>query len=562
MKSSMPYHKYRPYPQVDIPDRTWPDKVIEKAPVWCSVDLRDGNQSLNIPMDIEEKTEMFKMLVSIGFKEIEVGFPSASQIEYDFVRKLIEENLIPDDVTIQLLTQAREHLIKRTFESIRGAKNAIVHMYNSTSAIQREVVFNKEKNDIIKLATNAAELMKEIREQENNPGIRFQYSPESFTATELDFALDICHAVMDVWEPTPDDKMIINLPATVEMSTPNIFADRIEWMCRNLRNRDSVIMSVHTHNDRGCAVAASELAVMAGAERVEGALFGNGERTGNMDIVTMALNLFAQGVDPELDFSNINNVRNIYSNCTRMDVHPRHPYVGELVYTAFSGSHQDAINKGLKAQEKRGSDIWDVPYLPIDPRDVGRNYKSVIRINSQSGKGGISYIMERDWGFSIPREMQPDFAMVVQRRTEETLNELSSSEIMECFNNEYLKPEGTFRLKSISLHSENGVKKETMIKAVLEDNAREIEISSRGNGPIDAFVNGIKEHIGIPVDVYSYSEHSLTHGSNAKAVSYIGITTGSDNIIYGVGIDENVSYASIKAILSAVNRIKKGVVRQ
>lgn len=562
MNNTMPYHKYRTYPQVDIPDRTWPDKVITKAPTWCSVDLRDGNQSLNIPMDIDEKTEMFKLLVSIGFKEIEVGFPSASQIEYDFVRKLIDEDLIPDDVTIQLLTQAREHLIRRTFESIRGAKNAIVHMYNSTSAIQRRVVFNKEKNEIIKLATDAASLMKEIREEENNPGIRFQYSPESFTATELDFALDICHAVMDVWEPTTDDKMIINLPATVEMSTPNVFADRIEWMCRNLRNRESVIMSVHTHNDRGCAVAASELAVMAGADRVEGAMFGNGERTGNMDIVTMALNLFAQGVDPELDFSNINHVRNIYTNCTRMDVHARHPYVGELVYTAFSGSHQDAINKGLKAQEKSGSEIWDVPYLPIDPKDVGRNYKSVIRINSQSGKGGISYIMEKDWGFSIPREMQPDFATVVQRRTEETLNELSSSEIMECFNNEYLKPEGTFHLKSISVHSENGVKRETIINAVMQDNDEEVSLSSRGNGPIDAFVNGVKEHLGIPIDVSSYSEHSLTRGSNAKAVSYIGITTGSNNVIYGVGIDENVSYASIKAILSAVNRIKKGVVRK
>lgn len=555
-RKSMPYHKYRPYEQVNLPDRTWPDRIITKAPVWCSVDLRDGNQALNIPMDIDEKTEMFNLLVSTGFKEIEVGFPSASQIEYDFVRKIIDEDLIPDDVTIQLLTQAREHLIRRTFDSIKGAKNAIVHMYNSTSAIQRKVVFKKSREEITRLATDAAALMKELRESENNPGIRFQYSPESFMATELDFALDICHAVMDVWNPTADDRMIINLPATVEMSTPNVFADRIEWMCRNIRNRESVIMSVHTHNDRGCAVAASELAVMAGAERIEGALFGNGERTGNMDIVTMALNLFSQGVDPELDFSNIKHVRNVYTNCTRMDVHPRHPYAGELVYTAFSGSHQDAIDKGLKVQRQSESEIWDVPYLLIDPRDVGRNYKSVIRINSQSGKGGIAHVMERDWGFFIPREMQPEFARVIQKRSDETISELSSSEIMECFKQEYFDDNNSYSLKSLSVHSDNGDKSETVVNAVITNGGDEYRISASGNGPISAFVNGIRETLDIQVDVSYYFEHALTQGSNAKAVSYIGLNTGADHIVYGVGIDENVSYASIRAILSAINRIK------
>jgi len=554
MKNAMNFKKYRQYPQVDLPDRKWPNKVITKAPVWCSVDLRDGNQSLNIPMSISEKLEMFQLLVSIGFKEIEVGFPSAAQVEYDFVRRIIEDDYIPDDVTIQVLTQAREHLIRKTFDAIKGAKNAIVHMYNSTSEIQRRVVFRKSKKEITELAANAASLMNELKDKSDNPGIRFQYSPESFTATELDFALNICHEVMEVWKPTPENKMIINLPATVEVSTPNIFADRIEWMCKNLNNRESVIMSVHTHNDRGSAVAASELGVMAGAERVEGAMFGNGERTGNMDIVTMALNLFSQGVDPELDFRNINHVREVYSRCTRMDVHPRHPYSGELVYTAFSGSHQDAISKGLKYQNEGEKDIWDVPYLPIDPNDIGRTYKSVIRINSQSGKGGIAYIMEKECGFQIPRDMQPEFASVIQKRTEKDGSELTSSEIMECFEDEYLNQDATYQLRSLSVSSGNGSKNETVISAVISSDSRDFDIESPGNGPIDAFVKGMSKSLGVTVDVFSYMEHSLGRGSNAKAVSYIGITTNSDKSVYGVGIDENVSYASIKAVLSALNR--------
>jgi len=554
MKNAMNFKKYRQYPQVELPDRKWPNKVITKAPVWCSVDLRDGNQSLNIPMSISEKLEMFQLLVSIGFKEIEVGFPSAAQVEYDFVRRIIEDDYIPDDVTIQVLTQAREHLIRKTFDAIKGAKNAIVHMYNSTSEIQRRVVFRKSKKEITELAANAASLMNELKDKSDNPGIRFQYSPESFTATELDFALNICHEVMEVWKPTPENKMIINLPATVEVSTPNIFADRIEWMCKNLNNRESVIMSVHTHNDRGSAVAASELGVMAGAERVEGAMFGNGERTGNMDIVTMALNLFSQGVDPELDFRNINHVREVYSRCTRMDVHPRHPYSGELVYTAFSGSHQDAISKGLKYQNEGEKDIWDVPYLPIDPNDIGRTYKSVIRINSQSGKGGIAYIMEKECGFQIPRDMQPEFASVIQKRTEKDGSELTSSEIMECFEDEYLNQDATYQLRSLSVSSGNGSKNETVISAVISSDSRDFDIESPGNGPIDAFVKGMSKSLGVTVDVFSYMEHSLGRGSNAKAVSYIGITTNSDKSVYGVGIDENVSYASIKAVLSALNR--------
>ncbi|MGA1823641.1 MAG: 2-isopropylmalate synthase [bacterium] len=551
----MPYKRYRPYSPMQFFNRRWPDNVITKAPIWCSVDLRDGNQALSIPMNVDEKMELFELLVAMGFKEIEVGFPAASQVEYDFVRKLIEQMRIPDDVTIQVLTQAREDLIKRTFESLHGVKRAIVHLYNSTSTIQRKVVFSKTKSEIIKIATDGAYIMKALHTDSGNPGIGFEYSPESFTGTELDYALDICHAVIDVWEPTPHNKVIINLPATVEMSTPNIFADRIEWFIRHVQNRDSIIMSVHTHNDRGTAVAAAELAVMAGAERVEGSLFGNGERTGNMDIVTMALNLFSQGIDPELDLTNIGHIMSVYSKCTRMDVHARHPYAGKLVYTAFSGSHQDAINKGMKAQEQSGSTVWDVPYLPIDPKDVGRDYQSIIRINSQSGKGGIAYVMEKDWGFRIPKEMQPDFACLIQQRTERSGTELSSEEIYKCFQQEYLLKTHSYTLQSCTIHSDNTNEHITVVSAAIHMEDDVISFSAQGKGPIEAFVRGIQQEMKMAITVTMYAEHALSQGAHAKAAAYIGIKTDKGKSAFGVGIDKNISIASFKGILCALTRL-------
>ncbi|MEI8012863.1 MAG: 2-isopropylmalate synthase [Candidatus Omnitrophota bacterium] len=550
----MPFKKYRRYPQVRIPDRTWPNKVISQAPTWCSIDLRDGNQALSVPMDIPQKMEMFDLLVSIGFKEIEVGFPSASAVEFDFIRKLIEEDRIPKDVTIQVITQAREDLIRRTFESIKGARRAIVHLYNSTSKVQREVVFGKSRAGIIKIATNAARLMAQLKKESGNSGIRFQYSSESFPGTELDFARDICQAVIDIWKPTVKDKIIINLPETVEMSTPNVYADRIEWFIRNVRHREAIIISVHTHNDRGTGVAAAELAVLAGAQRVEGALFGNGERTGNMDIVTMALNMFSQGVDPMLDFSNMAYVMDVYTRCVRMDIHARHPYVGELVYTAFSGSHQDAINKGMKARARSGKKVWEVPYLPIDPKDIGRSYESVIRINSQSGKGGVAYIMEKDWGIQIPKDMQRDFAKAVQAMADKSGVELSSQEIRDCFAREYLQEKGHYELASCEIHTENGPQKETVVFAVIRKGMTETSIMASGNGPIAAFVNGMKAHFKIPLDVAMFAEHALTKGANAEAVAYVGIKQGNEIVSFGAGVDPNISRASIKAVVSALNR--------
>lgn len=550
----MPFKKYRPYPGVDIPDRTWPDKVITKAPIWCSVDLRDGNQALSTPMGIVEKMEMFELLLAIGFKEIEVGFPSASQIEYDFIRKLIEEDRIPGDVTIQVITPAREDLIRRTFESLQGARRSIVHLYNSTSTVQRKVVFGRTKKGIIKIAADAATMMSVMREELANPSTRFQYSPESFSGTELDFALDICHAVIDVWRPTARDKVIINLPETVEMATPNVYADRIEWFIRHVRDRESVIMSVHTHNDRSTSVAAAELAVMAGAQRVEGALFGNGERTGNMDIVTMALNLFSQGVDPRLDFSDINQTCGVYSRCTGMEIHPRHPYAGELVFTAFSGSHQDAISKGMKARDRSKSQRWDVPYLPIDPKDVGRSYESIIRINSQSGKGGVAYIMEKDWGIRIPKEMQRDFAKAVQARSEKAKTELSSADIRACFEEAYLKERGPYVLGSCVIHTASSNNNETTVSAVVKTDRGEVPITATGNGPVDAFVTCIKKRFGIPLDVVMYAEHALAEGANAQAIAFVRVRQGPDCISFGAGVDANISTASIKAVVSALNR--------
>ncbi|MFA5362406.1 MAG: 2-isopropylmalate synthase [Candidatus Omnitrophota bacterium] len=555
----MPFHRYRPYPAVFLPDRSWPGKTIIKAPAWCSIDLRDGNQALPKPMNVQEKMEMFNLLVAAGFKEIEVAFPSAAQVEFDFVRSLIEGGHIPDDVTIQVLAQAREHLIRRTFEALQGAGRAIVHLYNPVSKIQREVVFRKDKAGITGIAVEAASLMVKLRKRMEGSRIQFEYSPESFPGAELDYAVEICGAVMDVWKPEPEDKMIINLPSTVEMCTPNIYADRIEWFLRRIKNRESIILSVHTHNDRGTAVAAAELAVMAGAQRVEGSLFGNGERTGNMDIVTMALNLFSQGVDPELYFSDINRFREVYSRCTRMDVHARHPYAGDLVYTAFSGSHQDAIHKGMKARGQAKDDRWDVPYLSIDPKDVGRDYESIIRINSQSGKGGVAYVMENDWGFHIPKEMQPDFARVIQEKTESAGRELSSKEIRDCFRKEYLSGKGAYRLKLCAMHNENKPQKETAVRAVVQTKTRDIEIKAKGKGPVDAFVRGLRRNLKFPIDVVLYEEHALSRGADANAVAYIGITGKKSGISFGVGIDADISTASIKAVLSALshNRERK-----
>jgi 2-isopropylmalate synthase len=556
-KRRMPFHRYCPYPVVSLPERSWPGKTIIKAPVWCSIDLRDGNQALPRPMNGREKLEMFNLLIALGFKEIEVAFPSAAQVEFDFVRSLIEGGHIPDDVTIQVLTPAREHLIRRTFESLHGVRRAIVHLYNPVSKTQREIVFRKDKAGITVIAVEAASLMVKLKKQMDGSSIQFEYSPESFPGAELDYAVEICRAVMDVWKPEPEDKMIINLPATVEMCTPNVYADRIEWFLRTIKNRGSIILSVHTHNDRGTAVAAAELAVMAGAQRVEGALFGNGERTGNMDIVTMALNLFSQGIDPELDFSDIDHVKEVYSRCTRMDVHARHPYAGDLVYTAFSGSHQDAIHKGMKARVQSKDGRWDVPYLPIDPKDVGRNYESIIRINSQSGKGGVAYVMERDWGFHIPKEMQPDFARVIQEKTESAGRELSSKEIMGCFRKEYLFGKGSYRLKLCAMHNKNKPRKVMTVQAVIQTEKRELEIKATGKGPVDAFVRGLRRHLKFPVDVVLYEEHALSRGADANAVAYIGITGKKSGISFGVGIDADLSTASIKAVLSALSRTRK-----
>ncbi len=549
--------KYRPYPRIELPDRTWPDRTIDRAPVWCSVDLRDGNQALVQPMNLEEKLEMFQLLLDIGFTEIEVGFPAASQVEYDFLRLLIERDLIPDGVLIQVLTQAREPLIRRSFESLRGARRGVMHLYNSTSTLQREVVFRMSRKEIIDLAVRGARLIREEAER-TDTDIRYEYSPESFTGTELDFALEICEAVMDVWEPTPERPVIINLPATVEMATPNVYADQIEWFSRHMKNRDCALISLHAHNDRGGAVAATELALMAGADRVEGTLFGNGERTGNVDIVTLALNMFSQGVDPGLDFSNINRVINVYERCTRMKVPPRHPYAGELVYTAFSGSHQDAINKGMEAFERSEDGIWAVPYLPIDPEDVGRTYESIIRINSQSGKGGAAYIMDREFGYKLPREMLPGFGRAIQRVSDQVIGELPPEKIYEIFEREYLLNDGCYRLKSFNVlkrHIDQDEELSTAeIEAVLVMDDLEQTVRASGNGPLDAFCNGLRQTLDLQFTLHAYHEHALTRGSASRAVSYIEILDGNQESWWGAGVDTDIIVASIKALLSALNR--------
>ncbi|MDA8084335.1 MAG: 2-isopropylmalate synthase [Nitrospiraceae bacterium] len=551
----MPAHKYRPFPAVQLPDRTWPSKTIGSPPRWCSVDLRDGNQALVLPMTVDEKLEVFNLLVGTGFKEIEVGFPSASQAEYDFVRRLIEEDLIPDSVTIQVLTQAREHLIQRTFASLRGVRRAVVHLYNSTSALQRRVVFRMDRKEVRDLAKRGALICRQEAEKMEGSDILFEYTPESFTGTETGFAVEVCEAVMSVWEPAVDRKVILNLPSTVEMATPNVYADQIEWFCRHLKDRDRVVISAHAHNDRGTAVAATELALMAGVERVEGTLFGNGERTGNVDILTLAMNLFSQGIDPGLDFSDIDRVARVCERCTRIPVHSRHPYAGELVYTAFSGSHQDAIKKGMKAYGEQGG-VWEVPYLPIDPADVGRTYESMIRINSQSGKGGAAYIMESAYGFILPREMHAEFGAVVQSIADRTGSELQPPMLREAFEKEYLHPDGPFQFVRSSATEESSGDGTPVahVFAVVEADGRAMEISGRGNGPIDAFSNAMNGIVPADFRLVSYHEHALAEGSDAEAAAYVRIEDSEGNHLFGVGVDRSIEIASFRAIVSAANR--------
>jgi 2-isopropylmalate synthase len=543
-----PSTKYRAFAPIDLADRTWPASVISAPPIWCSVDLRDGNQALIEPMDAARKRRMFDMLVKIGFKEIEVGFPAASQTDFDFVRELIEQALIPDDVVIQVLTQARPELIARTYESLRGARRAIMHVYNSTSVAQRRVVFRTDRAGIVDIAVRGAEAVREHALKQPETDWTFEYSPESFTGTELDFAVEVCDAVNAVWQPTAQRKSILNLPATVEMATPNVYADQIEWFSRHVRNRDCIVLSVHPHNDRGTAVAAAELAVMAGADRVEGTLFGNGERTGNVDIVTLALNLYSQGIDPKLDFSNINEAARCAESCNQLPIHPRHPYVGDLVFTAFSGSHQDAIKKGLAARTE--ADIWDVPYLPIDPSDLGRSYDSIIRVNSQSGKGGVAYLLERDYQLVMPRRLQIEFSQVVQAAADITGKELTSQEIWTLFSDEYLSLRSPYVYRSHQLAaSTDGADSERLTLQI--ENAGRVETwAGQGSGPIDAMVKAT----GLPFDVLSYEEHSRGQGSGAKAVSYIEITTRTRRTLFGAGMHPNIVTASLLAVLSAVNR--------
>jgi 2-isopropylmalate synthase len=548
--STMSAHKYRPFAPVRLTGRTWPDRVIERAPVWCSVDLRDGNQALVEPMGSDRKLAMFDLLVRTGFREIEVGFPSASQTDYDFIRLLVEENRIPEEVTIQILTQAREPLIRRTFEAIRGAPRAIVHLYNSTSTLQRRVVFGMERQGIVDMAVAGTRLIRELADGCDSQ-VTFEYSPESFTGTELDFALEICEAVRKTWGPTEKDRMILNLPATVELATPNVYADQIEWFARNLNDRDSVILSVHPHNDRGTAVAAAELALMAGAERLEGSLFGNGERTGNVDLVTLALNLFSQGVDPGLDLSDIDAVVRVAEHCNRLPVHPRHPYAGALVFTAFSGSHQDAIKKGLGALADEARERWEVPYLPIDPADVGRTYEAVIRINSQSGKGGVAFVLERDGGYRLPRGLQVEFSRVVQEIADRTGEELSAEAITQAFDAEYLMP-GPYELLD---HRSNTVRGGTGVEltATVRVDGVECVLRGLGNGPIDAFVDALRRQ-GLDLSVTDYSEHAAGRGADATAVAYVEVETGNGQGWFGAGRDPSIVAASLRAVLSAANR--------
>jgi 2-isopropylmalate synthase len=543
-----PSKKYCPFPQIGLADRQWPSRVIEKPPKWCSVDLRDGNQALIEPMDSARKTRMFLRLLDLGFKEIEVGFPSASQTDFDFCRELIERNLIPSDVTIQVLVQARDAFIERTFEAVRGVHRAIVHLYNSTSTVQRRVVFGMDRKGVKEIALNGARAVRQCAEQFPETEWIFQYSPESFTATELDYAVEVCEAVMDVWR-TSENKVILNLPATVELATPNVYADQVEWFGRNIKNRDSMILSVHPHNDRGTAVAAAELAMLAGAERVEGTLFGNGERTGNVDLVTLALNMYTQGLHPGLDISRINDVIECAEFCTQLPVHPRHPYAGDLVFTAFSGSHQDAIKKGFAAQKEGG--LWEVPYLPLDPKDLGRSYEPIIRVNSQSGKGGVSYLLERDYGIKMPRKLQIEFSQVIQRITDATGQEITSAEIWRAFQAEYIEQQAPF---SIRAHSESSAGERGQLTATVSDGLAEHVIFGDGNGPIDAFVHALNKEFSLAVRILDYDEHAVGSGADATAVSFVELRAGESDAVFGVGMHRNILTASLNAITSALNR--------
>jgi 2-isopropylmalate synthase len=562
----MPFEKYRAFVPLELPDRQWPDHKLSKAPRWCAVDLRDGNQALIDPMDPVRKKRMFQTLVAMGFKEIEVGFPSASQPDFDFCRQLVEEDLIPDDVTIQVLTQCRDELIARTYESIAGAPRAIVHFYNSTSILQRRVVFGLGKDGITEIAVNAAKMCRKLEETVPGTEVRYEYSPESYTGTEIEYAVEICEAVADVIEPTPEKPLIMNLPATVEMYSPNIYADTIEWFLRTVRNRESVVLSLHPHNDRGCAVAAAELGVLAGADRVEGCLFGNGERTGNVDIVTLAMNLFSQGIDPELDITDIDSLRRTAEYCNRLPVHERHPYVGDLVYTAFSGSHQDAIKKGFSAlyadseAAGRGRDYewWEVPYLPIDPAHVGRTYEAVIRVNSQSGKGGVAYIMETEHGFALPRRLQIEFSKTIQAVAEDTGTEITPTAMWDEFQSMYFPAEPWAELRSHELVTRDGDRTEITAHMVVD--GEPITLSGGGNGPIAAFVDAVKRGLGVEIDVVDYHEHSIGRGADATAVSYVETVDGEGTTRWGIGTDPNIITASHRAVLSAAQRTRTAAV--
>ena len=551
------YKRYKRNPVVVYPEREWPNKEIEKAPIWCSVDLRDGNQALIEPMVVEEKMEFFNMLVKMGFKEIEIGFPAASQIEYDFLRQLVERRMIPDDVRVQVLVQCREHLIKRTFEAIQGIKKVVVHIYNSTSTLQRDVVFHKNKEEIKQIAIEGTELVKKYA-KDYDGDLMLEYSPESFTGTELDYALEVCTAVQETWGmATPEKPIIFNLPSTVEMNTPNVYADQIEWMNRHFKNRDSIILSVHPHNDRGTGVAATELALLAGADRVEGTLFGNGERTGNVDILTLAYNMFSQGIDPQLQVENIRELAEVYERCTKMEIPPRHPYAGKLVFTAFSGSHQDAINKGMQALHERNGEYWEVPYLPIDPSDIGRQYEPIVRINSQSGKGGVAFVMDTFYGFKLPKGMHKEFADVIQKISEKQ-GEVSPEQIMDEFRSCYLERKEPIHFRKCQITDtevEDGVYA-TLIKVVYTDHGMEKTFEGVGNGPIDAVQRGLEKELGINIKVLDYNEHALRSGSNAQAASYIHLMDqDTGRVTYGVGLSSNITKSSIRGIFSAVNRL-------
>jgi 2-isopropylmalate synthase len=552
----MPIGRYRPTPVVHLPDRRWPDRAITEAPTWCSVDLRDGNQALVNPMDVDRKRRMFDLLVRMGFKEIEVGFPAASQPDYEFIRLLIEQDLIPEDVVVQVITQSREELIERTVESVRGARRAIIHLYNSTSELQRRVVFRLDRRGIRDIAVAGTRQIKRLVEVLEGTDVIFQYSPESFMGTELDFARDICEAVMEAWQPTPEHRMILNLPNTVEMTTPNVHADQIEWCHRNFANRDRFILSVHTHNDRGCGVAASELAVMAGAERVEGTLFGNGERTGNVDLVTLALNLFSQGVDPRLDISRIDECRRVVEACNQLPVDARHPYVGDLVYTAFSGSHQDAIKKGMEEMARTESRFWEVPYLLIDPHDVGRTYEAVIRVNSQSGKGGVAYVLEQDYHLSLPRRLQIEFMQVVQRIAEDTGEEVTPTQIWDAFRGAYLEVTGPLELLEHQTRHDRRGDEHSAVSALIRHRGVEHSITGTGNGPIAAFTTALRDSCALALRVVDYHEHALTAGSDASAAAYVEVESPSGRVTWGVGMNHDILAASLQAIVSAANRLE------